>query len=351
MTFRDQQFTLKQIKDLIETYQYKIKNKNEEQFVFTLKTATSHGNFYELISTFLKSAINIEGNVAADLIIPVGTVTFSQKDQSVQKELMGLSNQIASTLSSNFYERQEKTIENFENMADHEKKVSGTISDTIKEYEDTLTQSGLTGESFFIAHESTKLYKGAEQVNGTFKDFHGRQMNILSALSKLYASNNLSSSMINPQRLMTYLINIDPVTLAGNANKQPLETYLSLFAGLLMFDDIKDIADGGINTVINEFTGTTIDSIHVYNIGGIYFPVSVILNDLISQMTEIVQSLDINNSKTATAVIKGPTPSLPTDITQASWSAVANSTLAGTTIQIHFLSGFMDYVEQLNGIF
>jgi len=104
-------------------------------------------------------------------------------------------------------------------------------------------------------------------------------MNILSALAKLYSSPILSNSLIKPEMLITYLINISDVTLAHN--KDPLETYLSLFAGLLMFDDIKTLAESGVRQITSNIETSTVDCIHVYNIDGIFIPISVILNNLI----------------------------------------------------------------------
>jgi hypothetical protein len=59
---------------------------------------------------------------------------------------------------------------------------------------------------------------------------------------------------MDPYKLMTFLINIDPATLAGanGENKSRLETYFSIFAGLLMFDDIKDIAAKSFMEVKNN---------------------------------------------------------------------------------------------------
>ena len=156
-------------------------------------------------------------------------------------------------------------------------------------------------------------------------------MSALSAMTKLYASSTLSSAMIDPKMMMLYLINIDDVTLA--VNKRPLETYLSLFAGLLMYDDISEIATYGIKQIqSNVDTSTTVECIHVYNIGGIYFPISVILNDLISQMNQIVSNLEIDNSRTVTAEIIGPTPTPPKKSTPDSWVTLANETIQATKI-------------------
>jgi len=106
-------------------------------------------------------------------------------------------------------------------------------------------------------------------------------MKILSSLAKLYASDKLSSNMINSSDLIIYLLNVHQDTLAGESNLEPLETYLSLFAGLLMFDDIKEIVDVASDDIINNLNLSTINQLHVYNLGGIYYPVSVILYNLI----------------------------------------------------------------------
>ena len=74
-------------------------------------------------------------------------------------------------------------------------------------------------QDFFITHDSLKLYKSTETGTQKVKGFHGRSMNILSALSKLYASPELSAAMINSDMLITYLINIDPSTVTYGANK------------------------------------------------------------------------------------------------------------------------------------
>jgi len=104
-------------------------------------------------------------------------------------------------------------------------------------------------------------------------------MRALNALAKLYASPVIANSMIDPQLLILYLINISEATLA--VNQKPLEVYLSLFAGLLMFDDIKSLTESTIQQITSNLPASNIDCLHVYNIGGIYYPISVFLNELI----------------------------------------------------------------------
>lgn len=344
LKFRGKDITYKQVTDLIKTYNYNLEERGQ-RYAFTLHSKVSHGNFYELISTFLRSAINIEANVAGDLILPIGTVTFTEQEQQSQKALIGLASGMQKILSDDFKDKAQITMDTFEDTVANEQKIHTQIREKINQTKQSLNDiNDLTGQ-FFIAHETTKLYRGAEQKDSLFEDFHGRLMSVLSAMAKLYASPTLSNAMIDPKMMMLYLINISDATLA--ANKQPLETYLSLFAGLLMYDDISELATYGIQQIQSNIETSTVECLHVYNIGGVYFPISVILNDLLSQMNEIVNNLEINNARTATAELIGPTPTVPELSTPDSWKELADKTIQATKIQIHFLAGYSQYILEL----
>ena len=342
--FRGDKITFKQAKDLVETYNYNLEN-NGKRYAFTLHSKVSHGNFYELISTFLRSAVNIEANVAGDLILPIGTATFTEQEQQSQKALLGLADGIQKYLTKDFKEKSQITMDTFEEAIKNEENIHATIRKNIEETRQSISEiEDITGQ-YFIAHETTKLYRGAEQQDSLFEDFHGRLMSVLSAMAKLYASPTLSAAMVDPKMMMLYLINISDATLA--VNKQPLETYLSLFAGLLMYDDISELATYGIKQIQSNVETSTIECIHVYNIGGIYFPISVILNDLLSQMDNVVNNLEIDNSRTATVELIGPTPVMPEISTLDSWKKLADDTIQATKIQIHFLAGYSKYISEL----
>lgn len=342
--FRGDELTYKQAKNLLETYNYSIEN-NGTNFSFTLHSSVSHGNFYEFFKTIIGSAVNIEGNVAGDLILPIGTATFTESEQKQQSELMKLANGLQTILTEDFKERKQLLIEDFNEAVKKEQLLSSKMRDEITKTQDSLNDINELTEQFFIAHESTKLYRSAEQQDSKFLDFHGRNMAALQALSKLYASPELSNAMIDPKKMLTYIINISEATLA--VNQRPLETYLSLFAGLLMFDDINTLAQTSIQQIESNIQSSTINCIHVYNIGGVYFPISTILKNLILQMNDIVNGMRIDYGRTAVAVITGPTPQALEYSDQNSWENLANETMKNTRIQIHFLAGYMEYVSQL----
>ena len=91
---------------------------------------------------------------------------------------------------------------------------------------------------------------------------------------------------------------------------------------------------------------------HVYGINNIYFPISAILDNLIIQVEEAVQSqsiLFINSDKTAHAHIIQRAPSFnKKGSTQKDWEELSEKTIQSTKIQIGFLAGFINYIGDLN---
>ena len=347
----DIDYSFKQINDLLETYE-KNPSKAKKKYTFTLETKTSQGNFYERMSTILKNSIDVRGNVAADLILPIGTVTFTAQQQEQQKELMSLADDMGEIITTHFEKTKQASIDNFNQMVDSQSALHERLQKRLDTSEQNIQKiSNIIGEKFFIAHETTKLYRSAEskKSNRVIEEFHGRKMKVMMALAKLYASTNLSENMINHNELITFLINIHKDTLAQEHNINPLETYLSIFAGLLMFDDIKEIADVSAKKIINDLNGSTINQLHVYNLGGVYYPLSVILNNLIIQLKNGINDINsIDYSKTAIVKIHPPNKIAEhKDGTLASWKALANTTIHNTELQVYFLKGFNEYIKDL----
>lgn len=353
-TFQIDNLTLtrRQLVDMINTYERNINTDLDKRFTFQFnsKLGSSHGNFYESILAALSNAINVKANAGADLIVPIGTAILSEKPTNQDNELTKLAQSIEGIISDDFNKTKDVTLENFQQLIEDQRTMSNKIKESIDKTQQSLN-TGLEGlQDFFITHDSLKLYRSAETGTQKVKGFHGRSMNILSALSKLYASPELAAAMINSNMLITYLINIDPSTVTNGANRQPLETYLSLFAGMLMFDDIVSmVEDATLNIVVPSYS--SVKQLHVYNLGGTYFPLSVVLNNIISQVESVSINLAFDPHTTAVAKIHAPTPSIPKEKGPAAWGAVASSTISGTKVQIHFLTGFLNYVSQLFNAF
>lgn len=340
--------SLKQAEELYTTYIENISTNDDKRYTFTFHTNTSHGNFYELIQTILSSAVNIKGNVAADLLAPIGTFTISYNERATQKELINLSGEIGNLLTEAFQSEEKRTLQNLDEAIIRQKKTNQLIKEKLTESEKKVQSISEDLGNIFIAHESLKLYKTAETKNNN--SFHGRTMNILSVLTKLYASPEIANAIIGREQLITYLINLDPITLTGTKNKEPLEVYLSLFAGLLMFDDLEELSADFISQIENETAGQTINYLHVYNINGIYFPISIILNHLITELHNAIDMLDINLANTFSVKL-----SLDKHLSQPErghskqqdWNNLSNTAMSNIKVKIHFFKGFTDYITNI----
>jgi len=94
----------------------------------------------------------------------------------------------------------------------------------------------------FIYHESLKLYSSVETGNSKDKGFHGRSMNILSFIDFMDSAAVDGFSLAISHNLMSFIaLNLMPNAVAAQL-KDPLESYFSIFAGLLMFDDVRNMA-------------------------------------------------------------------------------------------------------------
>lgn len=346
--------TEKEIRERILTYNDQIKQHDKKRFTFTFKTQQSHGFLQEIVRAIQKNGIDVSRNVATDIIIPLGICSFSQNEKEEQKELLTVSRDINNILSENFDKNQQNpiTIENFNEAIKEEQKMNQQIGEALNKSSKNIEAIKNDFKESFISYESLKLYRSYETQTMRGDEFHGRKIQVLSALTKLYAAPGLAETLMEPDMLITFLLNIGDATL-GSKNKNTLETYLSLFAGILMFDDISYMASEALTDLTNELpinTSSSIKQLHVYNINGVFLPLSVILNNLIFQIQQALQnfsSLAIDTNKTAKASLQPPKNISPKGHSKQDWENLSQSTIQNTQIQIAFLSGFTNYVAQL----
>lgn len=106
----------------------------------------------------------------------------------------------------------------------------------------------------FILHESTKFYLNTER--GKHTSFHGREMNIFKYIEEAAYTGTIDTTVL---KFMAMNLATDAI---GNFNKAPLENYLSIFAGLIMFDDFAIVA----KTLTNEIEFSNVKNIHFYRL-------------------------------------------------------------------------------------
>lgn len=345
---------LENIKHAIQLYNEKIYECYEKFLIFRFQNNTSHGFLDEIRRTIERNGINIDKNVGIDNIIPLGLAYFGIDEQKIKQELLKTSREISNIIGDNFTQIQQSpiTLETFDTAVENEKTMNQQIRQELDNSAEAIKTLKQESEQSFISFESLKLSRTHENGVKSDEAYKGRTMNILSALTKLYAAPGFSSALMNKDLLITFLLNISDATL-GSQNKSSLETYLSLFAGILMFDDVSDIATDALKNFANEIPiKSSTQILHVYSINNMFFPMSIILNNIIQQVSIALQSmltLTINYKNTAKA-------SLTTKINfdknshgpyaQSDWQQLAKSTIQNTQIRITFLAGFTDYVSQ-----
>ena len=342
-----------QIKDRIKMYENSTENA-DKVFTIRMKNATSHGLLNEIRRIIDKNGIDVGKNVGIDNIIPLCTFSLNADEQYIQKELLSVSRDISNILGDAFTKNQQNSInlETLKDAIEQKKLMNQQIQKKIENSGKKIYKAKGEISNTFLSFESLKLSRTHEMEQSINEDYKGRTMNILSALTKLYAAPGFSQALMNLDTLIIFLLNISKNTL-GSQNKPSLETYLSLFAGILMFDDVSNIAADALKKIAKEIPlqGTT-DILHVYGINNIYFPISIILNNLIIQVETALQSqltLSIDSNKTAKAHIIQPSPSFNgKNSTEEDWHNLSNKTLQSTKIQLGFLAGFTNYIGDLS---
>lgn len=168
------------------------------------------------------------------------------------------------------------------NMKDRE--AANNVKETSKIYEEAYKELHETLEKLqkgFILHESTKFYQTVEKGswhNGK-KGFHGRNMALLNYIDAIAQFGE--SIGIDTQWLKFAAYNLSDAAL-GSELKNPLQTYFSIAAGLIMFDDFSVIA----KEVTEELNYSNVDVLHLYNLNGVYVPASYFLQQTYYYLTK-----------------------------------------------------------------
>ena len=235
--------------------------------------------------------------------------------------------------------------------------MNDAVNSQIKEMNTLLkTQKNLDIQNLFVYHESLKLYKSAETNES--EGFHGRDMLILNYIDDMYGADNLAKLELPDRNTLYFLaLNLGSEAVAAD-KKDDLANYLSIFAGLLMFDDIYNMAKEAQASLLMKHYRSPgkVKQIHLYNLNGIYVPSSMILTSMYMIMSELEEyafegastKVRISTSDANTA-ISNYLNTRPKPL-YAQWAPLADAVSSGTNVRIQLLSGFTSLVTQLSKI-
>ena len=311
---------------------------------------TAHGNIFELFNIVQHgNTIKIQSNAGADLL-SLGSFEFLIQSPDLQNQFMPFIKEIEKIITK--YEKT-RTIDRKKDQSDIQKQMTDEINEQIKKMENLINNLKLPLDDLFVYHESLKLYKTAES-NESFKGFHGRDLNAIAFLDKLYSMDGIPNSGLDlPSRanLDFLMLNLAQGAVGHNL-KSTVEDYLSIFAGLLMFDDVKSIADDAIMQIKGTQLGA-VKQIHLYNLNGIYVPGSLFLSFVSESMKLAGQQLESNQIARASIDASGANESINKYLAsrpkplKEQWEIVGNQVAQGTKIRLTIFKAFGAFMSAL----
>lgn len=316
----------------------------------------AHGTIFELVQSIIEEkGIKAGETAAADVLSMQYNWEIKPNNELIKDVMNTIGDEMGKVVSLN--EREDRA-----NEKDLRKSITvmnTNIDKAISELEKNLQElnKGVDG-NFFIFHESLKLYSSIE--TGVFKKwggnqgFGGRTLNILTYIDFLLSAAQTAGIDVPADRdLLIFLgLNLSKEAI-GEGNSEPLVRFFSIFAGLLMFDDVIGMA----REAVSNMPKTTVKQVHLYNLNGIYVPSSMVLSYVSDALTagaqeatygataiissseaeKDINAWEIKHSKENFHPILGPNE----------WNEMGSKVASGTKVKIAFMAAFLRLINKL----
>jgi len=339
----------------------------EEASLFTIipKTDQSHGKVNEVIRSALENSITFKTQSGADrIIIPLGHLNATVDSKAIETLIDQSLDQLRTSIDNYYTQVNKERIDRAQDNGQLFITMNKELQQTIDKTNEQLKLLDNIPENIFVYHESVKLYATLEEGKTT-GDFHGRDRNALNVLNELYAADiggNLH--LINQELLYNIILNLagqvggvqSAVAGYDGTLRTPVENYLSIFAGLLMFDDIFNVAQEVIQG-FQQTSQSTIKQIHLYSINDQYIPGSLLLTNIVYNLRKALGTI-LSSEKAAKVTIDntaaGATISqylnnrangTPYEFSQ--WDDIADEIAGETKIRITFFTSFLNFLNDL----
>lgn len=313
-----------------------------------------HGRLYELIKQALEAAIKVKGSAATDLLVAnIGTLEgdISYDFNEIILEQM---REIAKDITD-FSKKQHKDAT--DSLTKDFVEMNQSIEDNLKQLDAMIDLE--EGKKIFIYHESLKLYVQAEE-HKTSK-FEGRELNILTALDMIYGMNDYGGLFLpNQEILYNLVLNLSNLAV-GKEMKGEIEDYLSIFAGMLMFDDVQNMAKELAYKAVNRIQYSHLDNVHLYLLNDTYYPSSMILSNIYQALENTTKVIDLSSTKQAAKVVidvSGADSTIASYVeshqepgsgyTIDDWSEQRDEIMSGTKVKIIFMQSFLSFIRELS---
>lgn len=306
---------------------------------------TFQGNVYELVESIIsKNGFHLgDSGAATDVMTLIINVEQEDNTDAINSFAANIGKEITKFAREATHEDSVLTRDLASAVTNMNNNINNTLQQLDKFLQDTNAEQPL-----FIFHESIKLYSSIE--TGKSSSFGGRTLNILSALDYIYSA-MASAGIAFPgslELMRTLALNLSN-SAVGGGEKGTLEYYLSLFAGLLMFDDIVNMTQEAVGTI--EYS--TVNVIHLYLLNGIYVPSSAILTYISENLAAGLNVITAGEAASATISTGKADTTISnwlnnrSDSTPETWSNVASGVASGTQVHIAFFAGFLKFINSL----
>lgn len=211
--------------------------------------------------------------------------------------------------------------------------------------------------NLFTVHETNKDYGFLDNDVGFTAGVLGKSagkgmppelFSVLENIAKMAELGGLDK--VDIKRLAFCAINCTDFLVGGYYNMQePLENYLSLLAGALMFNDAELIMQEVNNSIKLP---SSVHQIHIYRLNNLYFPLSFILQNTYEAFSDLNKEVaQLSNKGNQVHIINnyhwenfGQIDTLTKEI----WEETGKKATNATTIQMTFLAGFADILDELS---
>ena len=319
-SFNSFQATLSQNKELKESLC---------KVTFSISTDSKNkgkaGDIYEFIEGFDFSGSKVRTNVATDLVTYHIDYDVQPNSAIINQHVTDVADKLAEIGD---YLQSHQGQHNIQEFTQIIKRTNDKLKRITKELEKKLKEiENFKDQKVFIQQESLKLHSSAGRGRG----FEGREMVISSYISYLNSMNGKNDNLnINADALELLAYNIGKGGLAAGKKqgKEKLETYFSLFSAMMMFDDVANMAEEAAKQIQSN---SSVETLHVYNLNGMYVPSSVILMNMYNSLMGEASIISASSTARATISIKPNPPKSLSDI----------------KVKIQFLSGYQSFMNQL----
>ena len=254
--------------------------------------SSRHVSFADEIRSLLNPLLlgrHLHGSGATDVLLGQFITSINGIDDELQLEPQNSDNNLVIQTLNNIKQEVSNS-----SITQDPKKLTQIYQKNLEELENKLNNL----QKAFIIHESVKFYTTLE--DGTrLKALHGRQMlisNYINSIDNFGVGANLDTKWLS---FAIYNLATDAL---GAYLKDPLQTYLAIFAGIIMFDDFGVIAKQATSTIqLNNVT-----NLHLYHINDIYVPASLFLQAVYEKMDQVQDSI-LSESAFSTIITGIPT--------------------------------------------